>query len=223
MKKFTSLLSLLLGLSVVFGACVVTGQARVRSGMVVAYEEPPAPQTETYDNRPGYVWIKGHWEWNGNQWVWAQGYWENERQGLVWQEGRWERRGNAWHWIDGEWTNGASYPQPQPQPQPQPGVIVHDHRQPEPQPQPNVIVHDHRQPAAPNPMYPTQAPPPVRAEVPAQQTGYVWIAGRWDWQNAQWQWVPGHYERTRAAMNWTDGRWELGSQGYFIWIEGRWQ
>ena len=55
----------------------------------------------------------------------------------------------------------------------------------------------------------------------APRAGFLWITGRWDWQNGNWQWVPGHWERERANMMWISGRWEAQG-GRWIWVEGRW-
>jgi hypothetical protein len=32
------------------------------------YEATPGP-------RPGWVWIAGHWQWNGRRQVWIRGHW----------------------------------------------------------------------------------------------------------------------------------------------------
>lgn len=71
--------------------------------------------------------------------------------------------------------------------------------------------------------YPTSAPPALQSEnFGAPRAGFVWIRGRWDWQNGNWAWVAGHWERERANYRWADGRWEQrGNQ--WVWVEGSWQ
>jgi len=242
-----------LGLAIASGiaapGCVVRGSGSARVGVSttsVVYQEPPPPQVENVIQRPGYVWVKGRWDWRNNQWVWVDGHWERERRGYRWSEGRWERRGNSWHWIEGTWavatvdTSGASG-----------GVVVTDGPGPDPHADrghghgPHGHPHDHVDHGTPahasggvtvttggprggatvtvsGGMYPTVAPPPDRTEsYGAERQGYLWVKGRWDWRNGQWVWVDGHWERKRANHVWIPGRWELQGN-YYVWIEGRW-
>ena len=100
-------LGLVIGSGLAASGCVVRGSGSAHVGVSttpVVYQEPPAPQVESVIQRPGYVWVKGRWDWRGNQWVWIGGHWERERRGYQWAEGRWERRGNSWHWIEGTWA-----------------------------------------------------------------------------------------------------------------------
>jgi hypothetical protein len=34
----------------------------------------PTIVVENYDPVPGYLWVQGHWQWNGYEWTWASGY-----------------------------------------------------------------------------------------------------------------------------------------------------
>lgn len=34
----------------------------------------PAVIIENYGPRAGYVWIRGHWGWNGGEWIWTPGF-----------------------------------------------------------------------------------------------------------------------------------------------------
>ncbi len=34
----------------------------------------PTLVVENYDPVPGYIWVQGHWEWNGVEWLWTSGY-----------------------------------------------------------------------------------------------------------------------------------------------------
>ena len=194
--------------------CVVRVRGTARAGVV--YEQPPAPQVETYGTRVGHVWVRGRWNWNGNRWVWMPGHWERERAGYVWQDGRWEQRGNQWVWVEGQWgqqpggvvvsngTNTVVVNNPSNNPG---GVAVRDHRD-------NVVV-------APSP-YPTAAPPALQVENPGSRSGHIWISGRWAWQNGNWAWTPGHWERAKANQVWVAGRWEMQGN-YWVWVEGSWQ
>ncbi|MEX6675714.1 YXWGXW repeat-containing protein [Pseudomonas sp. W2Oct36] len=61
-------------------------------------EEEPAP-------RPGYVWSRGYWRWNGNRYVAEHGHWEAVRPGYRYQHPYWESRGDGWHYHVGVWVN----------------------------------------------------------------------------------------------------------------------
>ncbi|MEM9193216.1 MAG: hypothetical protein AAGF12_28840 [Myxococcota bacterium] len=83
-------------------ATVTTGY----SGTVV-YQAPPQPRVVV--NRPppapyqGAVWVQGHWNWNGAQYVWVNGHYIQPRVGYVYAQPRWERRGNGWVHVQGNW------------------------------------------------------------------------------------------------------------------------
>jgi hypothetical protein len=34
----------------------------------------PTLIVENYDPVPGYVWVRGRWQWNGYEWLWVSGY-----------------------------------------------------------------------------------------------------------------------------------------------------
>jgi hypothetical protein len=91
MKKL--LFSLAIAMSV--AGCVASGQATMGvDTTAVVYQDPPPPRTETFESRPGFVFVKGRWTWQNGQWSWVAGHWERERNGYAWSDGRWERRGN---------------------------------------------------------------------------------------------------------------------------------
>ena len=100
------------GLAVLLTGCMVRGSggAYVSGPSVAVVEvesEPPPPRVVHYESRPGHIWIEGRWNWNGGQWVWADGYYERERVGYVYAPGRWERRGGRRHvWVEGRWNAG---------------------------------------------------------------------------------------------------------------------
>lgn len=235
--RITSALALAL-IMIGTSACVVTAKGRVRTGAVVVYEEPPAPREEIEysQQRAGYIWVRGRYDWRGGQWVWVPGHWERERAGYMWNEGRWERRDNSWHWVEGQWVvrgnatvHGGGNGRPQ----------EVDHRTPHggghhPTPPP-VVGH------AGNPdgsgvsvvsgggqvhvqvHGPTSAPPPIRVENPGPaRGGYIWVRGHYEWRSNQYEWIPGHWEREKAGYQWFDGRWELQGNVY-VWIPGEWR
>ena len=250
-RQILTALGLAIATGIAAPACMVRGSGTVGvSTTPVVYQEPPAPQIETVSARPGYVWVRGRWDWQNGQWAWVGGHWERERSGYAWQEGRWEQRGNAWHWVDGTWSVSTTHTDTYDTGGRPPGnlgnasggVVVTDGG---PGPGYNsggttTVVVTGGGPEGGRPpgnlgnasggvvvtggggMYPTVAPPPPRAEsYGAARSGYVWVTGRWNWQNGQWAWVDGHWERQRANQVWVPGRWELQGN-YYVWVEGRW-
>ncbi len=74
----------------------------------VAYDEPPPPQEEVIETRPGYFYVHGHWHRDNGRWAWNHGYYERERPGYVYAEGHWERHDHGYRWHEGGWhTRGA--------------------------------------------------------------------------------------------------------------------
>ena len=184
------------------GGCVASGHATMGVETTgVVYQDPPPPRVETVTARPGFLFIKGRWNWQNGQWVWVDGRWERERAGYAYSDGRWERRGNRWEWIEGTWTAVV-----------QGGVTVSGGEEPRPIPQGGVEVSTE----------PNVAPPPPRAETQASRAGFVWISGRWDWKAGQWAWVDGHWERERANQVWVQGNWELHGNRW-AWVDGHWR
>src|ERR1044072_8297144 len=114
--------NLLMVLALALPACMVSGRGTmaVETTPGAVYQEPPPPQAEGVTARPGYVWIRGRWEWRGGQYVWAGGHWERERANYVWTDGSWQNRGGQWVWVERSWQAHAA-PAPQ-------GPVVRDHR-----------------------------------------------------------------------------------------------
>ncbi|HEX7840596.1 MAG TPA: hypothetical protein VF469_24120, partial [Kofleriaceae bacterium] len=59
-------------------------------------QAPPPPREERFDPRPGFVFIRGRWDWKDGNWAWLPGHWEREHAKQRWIEGRWELRGDHW-------------------------------------------------------------------------------------------------------------------------------
>lgn len=127
---------LVLAVSLPAMGCLV----RTRAPAYVVDVEPPPPQYERIETRPGYVWVKGSWEWDGAQWQWRRGHWQAQRSGYAWRDGHWERRGRHWHWVEGNWETAEG------------GAVIRDHR---------------RQPYPPQPQ--PYTPPPGSVIVPSEQ------------------------------------------------------
>lgn len=105
-----ALITLLGGLiaatSVLATGCVGRTQGTIR---LVAEVPPPAPRQVQVQERPGYVWIRGHWVRYDGGWVWQEGYWVRDRPGYVYVPGHWERRGARYVWIPPRWVDEETY------------------------------------------------------------------------------------------------------------------
>ncbi len=158
-------------------------------------DAPPPPRAVTAPAaRAGFVWVNGRWDWRAGKWQWIDGHWERERAGKRWRDGRWDKRDNRWVYVDGEWIDANAEPPPAPTPPPAPPPVVGG---------------------------PTSAPPPPREEKWTPRTGFVWVAGDWDWRNGKWEWVAGHWERERAGKKWRAARWEQ-RDGKWARVDGDW-
>ncbi|HLU67226.1 MAG TPA: YXWGXW repeat-containing protein [Kofleriaceae bacterium] len=203
--------------TVLASGCVVRARARATAEPVYVVEEaPPPPREERVTPRAGYVWVRGYWEYRGNQWTWKSGHWERTRTGYEWQPGHWERRGSRYHWVEGQWVAAGS------------GTVHVDHRTREPEVEtrdhrssPTVTTRDHRTDTVEVRAYPVEPPPAPRAEKVATRSGYVWVPGYYKWEAGAYVWVDGHWERARKDKVWEPGRWERRGDRY-VWIEGRW-
>ena len=65
---------------------------------------PPAARVEVKSSRPGpnYVWIDGHWKWNGRRYAWVDGHWNKKKAGH-WVPGHWTKRPRGWVYVPGHW------------------------------------------------------------------------------------------------------------------------
>lgn len=82
-------------------AAVTAGCAGVASVSV----PPPAAKVEVRSTAPGpdYVWVSGHWKWNGSRYVWVDGYWQKAKKGSVWVDGHWKKTPKGHVWVKGHW------------------------------------------------------------------------------------------------------------------------
>lgn len=77
------------------------------TGMYASVESSPPgpPQSGIYfESRSGYVWVEGHYVWDGARWNWVDGYWVDQRPGYVYVQGYWDSSGGRYHWVDGHWA-----------------------------------------------------------------------------------------------------------------------
>ncbi|HWU75347.1 MAG TPA: YXWGXW repeat-containing protein [Rhodanobacter sp.] len=73
---------------------------------VVAPQAPPEWVVQQVDTRPGYVWARGYWRWDGRRYVAVRGHWEVARPGYHYVHPHWEHRRDGWHWRAGVWLRG---------------------------------------------------------------------------------------------------------------------
>lgn len=74
---------------------------------VVAPQPPPVEIVEREPApRPGYVWARGYWHWDGHQYVAKHGHWEAERPGYHYVHPHYEHHNDGWHLNVGVWVAG---------------------------------------------------------------------------------------------------------------------
>jgi hypothetical protein len=67
---------------------------------------PPPPRVEAVPPPPAptVVWVPGHWQWNGRDYVWESGhYLDRPTAQAVYEPGHWVESAGAWTWVPGHW------------------------------------------------------------------------------------------------------------------------
>ena len=72
---------------------------------VVVKAKPPVERVEVIPvaPSPAHVWIKGHWHWNGVEWIWNPGKYVVAKAGLKWYPPQYVERGGAFYFVAGHW------------------------------------------------------------------------------------------------------------------------
>lgn len=84
---------------------LVPTAANAQYTAIVATAPPPPIAEAVPEERRGYVWSPGHYEWRGNQYVWVRGHWIADRAGYEYREPRWVQRGSGeWVLVGGDWV-----------------------------------------------------------------------------------------------------------------------
>jgi hypothetical protein len=73
---------------------------------VVAPRAPPPVIVEQVQPRPGYIWARSYYRWDGRQYVTVRGHWEPNRVGYHYVHPHYEQRRDGWHWRAGVWVVG---------------------------------------------------------------------------------------------------------------------
>jgi hypothetical protein len=109
----------LTAITLLFSGCVVEPPPRPRPVVVeqapppreyvevIAPQPPPVELVEVEPApRPGYIWARGYWHWNGHQYVAAHGHWEAVRPGYHYVHPHYVQRSDGWHLSVGVWVQG---------------------------------------------------------------------------------------------------------------------
>ncbi|HEY7090720.1 MAG TPA: hypothetical protein VH518_21670 [Tepidisphaeraceae bacterium] len=72
---------------------------------VVVVDPPPADRVEVIpESRSGYMWVRGHYVYDGHQYRWADGRYEAiPRPGARYIPGHWDRVDRGYVWTEGRW------------------------------------------------------------------------------------------------------------------------
>ena len=70
--------------------------------------DPPHRRAEKHDNRAGYVWVPGVWEWRNGKHEWVAGHYIAERKGYRYEADRWvQHDNNKWTMQRGGWSHDS--------------------------------------------------------------------------------------------------------------------
>ena len=84
--------------------CAPAGWAQLGINLSLNFAPPP-PQVEPIPQpRPGYVWGRGYWAWQGGSHVWVPGRWIAEHPGQHWVPEHWAQRGPNYVFVPGRWV-----------------------------------------------------------------------------------------------------------------------
>ena len=94
-------------LSAAFAAALMGFGAAAQAQSISVRIAPPAPRHEVVPvARAGHVWVRGHWQWQGNQYGWVPGHFVTARAGYVYREPQWVQRGDSWVLVGNTWERG---------------------------------------------------------------------------------------------------------------------
>ena len=103
-----SLAAVVLGGSIT--GCVVRARPAavvVAPAPIVVARPPPPVRVEAVPPAPGdmYVWLPGHWRWDGREYQWDAGHYEaRPARAAVWIPDEWVARRGQWVLRPGHWV-----------------------------------------------------------------------------------------------------------------------
>ncbi|MBA2626616.1 MAG: YXWGXW repeat-containing protein [Gemmatimonadales bacterium] len=103
---FRSMRHLLVALPLLCAGAAACGGHAPPPGAVFVVDAPPRARVEVRGARPeaGWVWIPGHYRWDGTSYFWDRGHWDQVPRGMKkWQPGRWYHGRQGWFWVEGHW------------------------------------------------------------------------------------------------------------------------
>jgi len=122
-RQSTLLLSRRISSSVLCGTCLLAmstfsqAQSALDWSVTISSGMPPPPVLRHEPlpvARPGQIWIRGFWDWNGMAYVWVPGHWAAARAGYsyvqpAWREGPhgWDLRRCGWHRSGSDFDDGS--------------------------------------------------------------------------------------------------------------------
>jgi hypothetical protein len=159
---------------------------------VIVKAEPPKPKTDS-------VVMESR---PGKEYVWVSGYWrwDTDRSTYEWVDGVWRRQVPGMVWQAGRWERT-----------PKGYVWIAGSWAPEKAVGKRVKVVKEAPPA-----------PMVEAKTTSPGPDYMWVPGRWGYENGKYAWVSGRWERpANQDMVYIPGEWMRRGDG-FVYIAGRW-
>jgi WXXGXW repeat (2 copies) len=75
-------------------------------GRVYIVRRPPPERVEVIGAGPGpgFVYVRGYWRYDGNDFVWTPGRWVSlDRRYRQWVPGHWAHDRHGWYWVEGRW------------------------------------------------------------------------------------------------------------------------
>ena len=76
------------------------------SGEIEIQIAPPADRVEVIPApREGYIYERGHYDWDGGRYVWHEGHFIQKREGHVYRPYALEHRGDRWYYRRGHWDD----------------------------------------------------------------------------------------------------------------------
>ncbi|HEX6966606.1 MAG TPA: YXWGXW repeat-containing protein [Gemmatimonadaceae bacterium] len=108
--QLMKLTPLTLALCLTAGACATAAPPRrervYREQVYVIHRAPPPARVEVVTRSPGhhYVWVEGHYRWDGRDYDWVPGHWERPPHGRhAYQQGYWAHDHRGWYYVEGRW------------------------------------------------------------------------------------------------------------------------
>ncbi len=91
-------------ISLRFGIPLPPSELEIRVG----HRAPPRALSEHRSQRPGrdYLWIRGSWDYQRNDWRWVPGRWARpDQHGSRWVKARYTREGPGWRYEPAHWSH----------------------------------------------------------------------------------------------------------------------